>query len=874
MTGRLARPPSVRAFYGALALVVLIGLGAAGIAFHHTRDMSRSEVSEQFRQAGRDRVDVIRLELERSLEAMRSTVGLYDASEVVDADEFSIFVSAIRRRYPGLHFMAEAPRVPLADREAFEATSVRGRPPGPVLDIEPAGERRPAGVRDEYVPILFVDPTVGHEFTIGIDLRSNPGFAASMAASEAAADVVLSGRFDVTLLKTSQTGFAVLAFQPLYANGDSSASGQGPRPVLGYLVGGYLVRDVVEKALAPLDPAGIDIWIYDRSAARSEQFLYVHASRRREATDRSDLATTDSPRFAGPQYAETIDVGSRRWELVLTPVPGIFEPDLTTSWLILAIGLAMTGGLTAHVWILARATQRLVASEQRFRDFAEASTDWLWTTDAELRFTWFSDKIEERIGIPPSAFVGKRRQELPRPPDASSDDWGTHLADLQARRPFKDFRYALTSTNGRSYDVSVSGVPVFGADGAFLGYRGTGTDVTVQVEAVRRADEALRRLNDAVESIADGWALFDREDRLVVCNTNYRNALAMVDDVLRPGVTFERIVRTLAERGFYPDAVGREDTWVAQRVADHRRKLEGEPHRVDGDRWILSREYPTAEGGTVLVRADITRLKRMEDQVRQADRMKSLGGLAAGAAHELNNALQPVLALAQMTRNSLPEGEDARENLEMIVEAAEQATAIVAQITAFAREDAGGTEATNVGESVERAVALLRKTVPSTIHLDAQVAPALCAVAGNAEDFFTVVLNLASNAVDAMAGGTGELRIVVDRERVNGDGTERVPALAAGDYTRLRVADTGRGMDEETLARVFEPFFTTKEVGEGTGMGLAVVHGIVSRCGGAVVIDSEVGRGTTVDVFLPCTDEPVAAAQAPPAVAASPIGSR
>ncbi len=855
----LAISSDVRSYYGALIVVVVIGLAASAISFQHMREMSGAEVSERFRSAARDRIDVIRLEIFRSLDALRSTADLYEASEVVDAGEFRTFVSAIRRRQPGLHFVIEAPRVRHADREAFESESVRGRPPRPIVDLGTAGERRPAGRRDVYVPILFVDPLDRHGFDIGVDLRQIPQFAAPMAASGDSGALVLSGRFDASLLKESAGGFAVLAFQPLYAKDDAVAPDQGRPRVLGYLAGGYVIRDLVEHAMVHVDPVGIDVAIRDLSAADSERFLYVHSSRRRSTSVVSGFAETPSPRSANRRYTDAIDIGGRRWEFVLSPVPGLFEPDLMMSWLVLAAGLAMTGGLATHMALLARAARRLSASERQFRDFAEASSDWLWTMGADLRFTWFSSQFEIRTGIPSEALIGRRRDELPGAPGQSDEDWRGHLADLEATRPFKDFRYSVVADDGRVRIVSVSGVPVFGDSGAFAGYRGTGADVTEQVETEIRARQAHARLVDAIESISEGWAMFDKSDRLVLCNSSYRDSLSVISDVLEPGVPFERMVRALTERGYYQDAEGREEEWIAERVADHREKGPRAPHRVVGDRWMLSRTYPTQDGGTVLIRADITQVKDAEQRMRQAEKMQGLGNLAAGISHELNNMLLPMLELARATMRDFPAESEARENLEMVVEAGERAKDLVGQIVAFGHHDADGREVVDVGAVVRHTLDLFKSTVPRTIRVSEDVEPSAGTAAGNADDLATVFLNVAGNGIDAMDGRIGELGVTVKRTAIGGDAGSAVEGLGEGDYVRLRISDTGRGMDDSTIARAFDPFFTTKTVGDGIGMGLAVVHGIVTRHGGAVVIDSEPDAGTTVDVYLPCAgDRPAA----------------
>ena len=265
-----------------------------------------------------------------------------------------------------------------------------------------------------------------------------------------------------------------------------------------------------------------------------------------------------------------------------------------------------------------QAEKALRESERRFKDFASSSSDWFWEMGDDLRFTWLSDPFERLTGIAPNKVFGRTREELGRsdPGDAA---WARHLEDLRARRPFRDFRYRSWRDDGDDVHFSVSGVPVFDGEGRFRGYRGTGTNVTAEVQAETRAADARALLREAIESISEGFALFDADDRLVLFNTNILRAVPGIADILTPGARFEDLIRAVAERGYIVEALGRTEDWVQERLEQHRALNSPlEQHNVDGQ-WTQVNEYRTRDGGTLLVRTDITDRKRVEEALRRSE---------------------------------------------------------------------------------------------------------------------------------------------------------------------------------------------------------------------------------------------------------------
>ncbi len=259
----------------------------------------------------------------------------------------------------------------------------------------------------------------------------------------------------------------------------------------------------------------------------------------------------------------------------------------------------------------------LEQSEQRFRDVAESAGDWIWEMDADLRFCYESPRFFEIFPVAPERIIGKTREEFA---GRALDEphWQTHRANLAAHLSFRDFAYSTTMPDGSIRYIQISGKPVYDAAGAFMGYRGTGRDVTDHERAQMALKQSEQRLLVAIESISEGFCLYDNEDRLVVFNSKYKTILYTgVAIELKTGMKFESIVRRAAESGLIKEAQGRVDEWLAERLA--RRREPGEPHihqRGDG-RWILVSERRTQDGGTVAVYSDITELKHREEQLAQ-----------------------------------------------------------------------------------------------------------------------------------------------------------------------------------------------------------------------------------------------------------------
>jgi two-component system cell cycle sensor histidine kinase/response regulator CckA len=290
--------------------------------------------------------------------------------------------------------------------------------------------------------------------------------------------------------------------------------------------------------------------------------------------------------------------------------------------------------------------------------------------------------------------------------------------------------------------------------------------------------------------------------------------------------------------------------------------FEGECRRVrkDGSQFLAHAVLAAvrhAETGQLLgfsqVTHDVTERKHLEEQLRQAHKMEAVGSLAAGVAHDFNNLLTVILGYSDILLATLHEHDQARASVEQIGKAGARAAALTRQLLAFSRRQVLRPQVLDVNARLADIETFLRRLIREDIEVVIEPAPGLWHVEADPVQLEQVILNLAVNARDAMPRG-GRLTVQTANVELGRTSRPAPPEVQAGPYVMLALSDTGVGMDPATLARIFDPFFTTKRPGQGTGLGLSTVYGIVKQSGGHVEVESRPGAGTAFRVYLPATD--------------------
>jgi signal transduction histidine kinase len=242
----------------------------------------------------------------------------------------------------------------------------------------------------------------------------------------------------------------------------------------------------------------------------------------------------------------------------------------------------------------------------------------------------------------------------------------------------------------------------------------------------------------------------------------------------------------------------------------------------------------------------------LEERLRHSQRLESIGTLAGGIAHEYNNVLLPLLLFADLSLEDLPEGHPVRPNLRRVQKLANRAKNLSQKILTFGRHSSEKTRvALDIAPVVEEAMSMVRALIPANIDIRVEIEHNTGMVLCDATEIQQLVVNLCSNAQKSLSSGGGLMMVRVTQCQVDEIFADQHMSLRVGEYVRLEISDNGQGIDPVAMERIFEPFFTTQEVGEGTGLGLAVVHGIVSRHDGEIVVSSEPNKITTFDVYFP-----------------------
>lgn len=253
----------------------------------------------------------------------------------------------------------------------------------------------------------------------------------------------------------------------------------------------------------------------------------------------------------------------------------------------------------------------------------------------------------------------------------------------------------------------------------------------------------------------------------------------------------------------------------------------------------------------VAVKHDISRELELEKQLRQAVKMEAIGTLAGGIAHDFNNILGAILGYTRMAMDTLPQESQPHRDLEKVIQSGDRAASLVQQILLFSRRQEEGFVPVQVEFLIKEAVKMLRATLPASIVLEETIEPHCPSILADPAQIHQILMNLCTNAKQSMLAKGGTLTITLSKQKVGTDDQTTPANLSPGQYVKLSIRDTGTGIAADDLPRIFDPFFTTKGVGEGTGLGLAVVHGIIKSHRGTITVDSVLHQGTTFTLFLP-----------------------
>ncbi len=409
--------------------------------------------------------------------------------------------------------------------------------------------------------------------------------------------------------------------------------------------------------------------------------------------------------------------------------------------------------------------------------------------------------------------------------------------------------------DGSSVLVEVTASPI-----TFQGQ--PGAVVFVQdITARKAAEETLARLATAVDQAAETIVITDLDGVIVYANPAFERstgytcaeALGQTSNMLKSGrqnADFYRRMWSVLAQG---------EIWTGHFV---NRRKDGELYEEEA---TIS-PVRNAQGNIVnyvAVKRDVTREVQLENQFRQAQKMEAIGTLAGGIAHDFNNMLAAMFGYCFLLQEDTAGNDSAQENIQEILQAATRAKDLVTQILMFSRQREQKRAIIRLDTVIKEALKFLRASLPTNIKIESSYAPETPSVLADPTQIYQVAINLATNALHAMENHNGVLTVTVDTFQPDAEFILTHPNFRDLKYARIVIADTGHGMDATTLERIFEPFFTTKPVGKGTGLGLAVVHGIIQSHEGAIIVTSRPGQGTTFCLYFPEQTDPATLSKPP-----------
>ncbi|MBI4954171.1 MAG: PAS domain S-box protein [Myxococcales bacterium] len=853
-----------------------VTLVVAVVAFVLVERQERGRIELEFERRVADLRAALQGTVDANLEQLETVHGLFDASESVSREEFAAFnVQAVGMRQ-AFQTLQWAPRVLAADRSVFEAQArAEGLAAFAIVEPDGAGGLRAAGDRPELFPVAMVEQTSPAPATLGIDLGSVPEVRAALDAARHTRSPAVA-RWTVPGDTPIEDGATVLVV-PVYEKGVAHLGGaERANRITGFAVGLFRLADLVEVRAASLELAGLDCEITERGPG-SDRVTHLHGSAARVVTEPGA-----APLAGGPERTAVVELPGRTWLVTgratltfldahrsslpaIVQIAGLLFTGLLGAFLLVLSGRAESiaglvrertaelsranASLTREILERQRSAEALRASEERYRSVLAVMGEGLVAQDRSGRIVTCNGAAVEILGLDADQMMGRTSVDPAWGairPDGSPLPGEEHpaMVALKTGRPERGVVMGVHKPDGRLTWLSVNAEPLsHPGEAEPAEVVTTFHDITSLKSAHEAAQSRERQLSSVYENVADGIFLLavEGEDRYRVLSANP----AFLASLGRARHEVEgRLLADLLPEGA-----------LAERHARHRQAM-AETRTV---RWeeVLDRPGGTSHGEATITPIfddrgactslvgtlhDLTSRKREEEErlrlearVQEAQKLESLGSLAGGIAHDMNNVLAAILGLSSALRAKHAANHGLERNLGTIEQAATRGRDLVRGLLEFARQGLREPQLTDLNELVEREMEILRRTTLQRVDLVMELEPELPPVMGEPGSLAGALMNLCVNAVDAMpAGGTLRLR------------TRRV-----GSGVELSVEDTGEGMPPEVAARALEPFFTTKPTGKGTGLGLAMVYGTVKAHGGTLTLESQVGKGTRVRLGLP-----------------------
>ncbi len=499
------------------------------------------------------------------------------------------------------------------------------------------------------------------------------------------------------------------------------------------------------------------------------------------------------------------------------------------------------------------AEKQLYESEERYRNLVEQMTDGVYRSTEDGRFLDVNpamvrilgyDSKEELMNVDIKKklyFKDSERKEIVQSLKISGD------------QKIETFR--LRHKDGHEIWVEDHGRLVCDEQGNILYHEGVMRDITERKEAQERIARLAEFNKNIVSSAPVGIITVNNKKKVTSANDTFLKMMGSpgLEETLKIGIKLP-IIANENIRSFFQNAMTKGQSfeikhlpytsyWGKELVVD----LKGVPQKTESG--LIYGVIIVVNDVTKSVQADEDR-KKLEVQLRRAQKLETIGTLAGGIAHDFNNILAPIMGFTELALLKVDEATSLARDLNQVLKGAHRAKELVEQILLFSKQSEKEHQPIALQPLIDEALKLLRPSIPSTVEIIKNISPSCAKVRADATQIHQIIVNLCTNAWQAMEEG-GALTIQLEQTKVDPQMSKMHPNLTEGDFVRLSIIDTGAGMDEATMDRIFEPFFTTKAVNKGTGLGLSVVHGIVRNHRGDILVYSEPGKGSAFHIYLP-----------------------
>ncbi|TFH53243.1 MAG: PAS domain-containing sensor histidine kinase [Methanothrix sp.] len=447
------------------------------------------------------------------------------------------------------------------------------------------------------------------------------------------------------------------------------------------------------------------------------------------------------------------------------------------------------------------------------------------------------NSVNEIVGIPFGVFVPENRQDV----------INAHIREAMAGKRWDGVEIDIKQADGRVSTVLWNSATLYNADGTTVTtVIIQGQDITRRKLAIKMLQKSERRYRSLFENSLDGIYTSTTEGRFIDANPALVKMLGYESK--------EDLFSISIPKDVYVSASDRPDATQRNRIFRTRfKKNDGTQISVEINSWVFFNEKDEPLYYENIIR-DITDREKLEERLRQAEKMEAIGLLSGGIAHDFNNILAVIIWGTELAMYQIPEESKARRHLKQVLDASERAKNLVNQILTFSRQKNYQLKPVQIGPIIKEALSFLRASLPATIEIRSNIITVSDTVMADNMQIYRVLVNLCTNAAHAMQDNNGVLEIILEDVDIDAGIMPQYQDLNTGPVLRLTVSDTGHGMSPEIRKRIFDPFFTTKGPSVGTGMGLAVVYGIVKSCGGAIKVESEPGKGSVFQIFFPRFD--------------------